>query len=326
MGWRWVGVMALLMVVPAHGADRPDRLVRSTDAVGEDPRFPGISMEPDQCGTPPMSQIERRHAEITEALQRSSRWLDRFFGDDRDIESLANSVVRLSLDGNYVEAEAGETKLKLRGKVNLPRIQQRLQLVFEGEPENDDITGLDKSGGTASLRYKVKETLLRETSLSLGFRGGLSDPRLFLQLRTSRSMKRKRSLARVTPAIGYDFSEGWEANVRFDLEHRFTHRDYLRFTERPGWKEKDPGLVLQQSLTYFHRFTMRNFMAVDWLTTVPTEPAFIIDVTRFRLRYRRDIWKHKLFFEVAPGIRFADSNDYVMQWELGMRLEVVFEP
>ena len=280
---------------------------------------------PRQCKAP-MTDLERRHARVTETLQRSSRWLDSFFGDDRDIESLANSVVRLSLDGDYVEAEAGETKLRLRGKLNLPRIQKRLQLVFEGEPENDDITGLDKSDGSASLRYKLSETLLRETSFSLGFRGGLSDPRLFIQARLSRSLKHKNSLARVTPAIGHDSGEGWESNIRLDLEQRLSRLDFFRFTERPIWKEKAAGMELQQTFSYFHRFSRRNFMAVDWLPSVLTDPSVVGDIPRLRIRYRRNIWKNKLFLEVAPGVRFADSNEYVMQWELGIRLEMVFEP
>ncbi|HGG60698.1 MAG TPA: hypothetical protein ENK26_12425 [Gammaproteobacteria bacterium] len=85
-------------------------------------------------------------------------------------------------------------------------------------------------------------------------------------------------------------------------------------------------MELQQTFSYFHRFSRRNFMAADWLPSVLTEPSVIVDITRLRIRYRRNIWKNKLFLEVAPGVRFADSNEYVMQWELGIRLEMVFEP
>lgn len=288
--------------------------------------FLSISSTEEQCGPPEVSAAERRMTVFTEGLQRTSIWLDSFFGDDREQESLARSSLRLSLDGSYVEAETGNTKVRLRGKIDLPRLQQRLQLAFEGEPENDDLSGFEKETSTASLRYKLRNSLLRETSISLGLRGGLNDPRLFLRARSSKSKKRNQMLIRVVPTLGIDFSEGWESNLRIDFEYNANRRDYFRITSQPQWQEDIPGISFQQNFSYFHSLSRRNYLAADWLNTLVNRPRVRVDLSRYRIRYRRNLWQNKLFLEIAPGIRFAEANDYEMQWELGSKLELLFEP
>ncbi len=307
-------VLLILIALPATARNNPDHI------------FLSISSDKEQCGTPVISANERRHAEFTEGLQRTSIWLDNFFGDDREQESLAKSSLRLSLDGSYIETETGNTKIRLRGKIDLPQLEKRLQLVFEGEPEDSDLTGLENTTSTASLRYKLKNSLLREASISVGLRGGLKEPRLFFRVRSSTSKKRKQMLLRITPIIGLDSDEGWESSLRADFEYRLGNRDYFRITSNPQWQENTSGISFQQDFSYFHRLSSRTYLSADWLNTIVNRPRVRLDLSRYRIRYRRNLWKDRLFLELSPGVRFAEPLNYEMQWELGSKLELLFEP
>lgn len=309
-------VLLILIALPSSATARNN----------PDHTFLSISSEKEQCGSPSISANERRHAEITAGLQRTSIWLDNFFGDDREQDSLAKSSLRLSLDGSYIETETGNTKVRLRGKIDLPRLKKRLQLVFEGEPEDSDVTGLENTSSSASLRYKLKNSLLRETSVSVGLRGGLKEPRLFFRVRSSTSKKRKQMLLRITPIIGLDTDEGWESNLRADFEYALSARDYFRITSNPQWQEDTSGISFQQDFSYFHRLSRRTYLAADWLNTFVNRPRVRLDLSRYRIRYRRNLWKNRLFLEVSPGVRFAEALNYEMQWELGSKLELLFEP
>ena len=66
-----------------------------------------------------------------------TQWVDNFFGnDERDLEQ-AESRLRLRTIYNWDERLDNEIKFRLGGKVSLPQISKRLDLVFRGEDMDD---------------------------------------------------------------------------------------------------------------------------------------------------------------------------------------------
>ena len=66
-----------------------------------------------------------------------TQWVDNFFGnDERDLEQ-AESRLRLRTIYNWDERLDNEVKFRLGGKVSLPQISKRLDLVFRGEDMDD---------------------------------------------------------------------------------------------------------------------------------------------------------------------------------------------
>ena len=269
---------------------------------------------------------EQSHGQITQGLQDTSQWLDKFFGDPRDDETLASSSLRLSMTSTQIELEPNDTKFQLRGKVVLPRMNRRLQLVFEGEPENGDVTGLENEEGTSALRYLIKDSLLKQISVSTGFRGGFSNPSLFLRARLRITRARGHWLRRITPTLIYDSSDHAEAYIRYDAEKTIESSLFFRSKTRPVWKQTEPGMNLEQDFTVIKRLGTKRYIALDWLNTMTTEPAYIVEISRLRIRHRRALWKDKLFIEFSPGMRFTNEHSHRLQWEGQIKLELLFEP
>ncbi|GIR90319.1 MAG: hypothetical protein CM15mP89_3240 [Gammaproteobacteria bacterium] len=86
-----------------------------------------------------------------------TQWVDNFFGnDERDLEQ-AESRLRLRTIYDWDQRLDNEFKLRLGGKVSLPQISKRLDLVFRGE----DMDGFgsegaeDRAEDRIGLQYQV---------------------------------------------------------------------------------------------------------------------------------------------------------------------------
>ena len=271
--------------------------------------------------------FEQSHKQITQKLQKTAAWLDSFFGSERVGEfDTASTELRVAWENSFLEYENPNTKLKLRGKLRLPHMKKRLQLVFEGEPDERDPSGLNQENSTSALRYSVDKNTLKSIDFDVGFRGGLSAPRLFTRLRMRKLLLRNETrLHRLTPAITWDSRLGWELYVRHDSEYQPRENIFFRATTQPGWSQDADGYTLEQNFTLFRKLSPHRYIALDWLNGGVVYPD--TDLTsRFRLRYRRALRENRLYLELAPGLRFAEDHDFRLQWEGYIMLEVVFSP
>lgn len=274
----------------------------------------------------PKSVVES-HSSITDSLQKTAQWMDSFFGNPRQDEVLASSELRVTWTNDFVEGETGKTRLSLRGNLYLPNLQDKLQLVFEGEPDKTDPAGLESENATSALRYTFLRNAAKSLNLDLGMRGGLSDPRIYTRLWLRKEQQDGKKLQRITPSIAHDSGEGWETALRLDTETYLLDRLFLRTTTQPGWQEKTHGVTVKQNFSLYHKLSELRYVAIDWLndmTLRQVDPT--LDITRLRIRHRRNLWRQQVFLEVAPGIRFTKEENYAKQFEITFNIEVVFSP
>ena len=199
-------------------------------------------------------------------------------------------------------------------------------MVFEGDPEENDITGLDRdTESTTALRYVVRENLKRRLSIDAGIRGGFNDPSLRLRVQYRIENEYENWLLRLRPTVEWDSRDEWQTFIRFDAERQIGERLYYRSSTTPRWKEIEDGYQLSQDFTIFRELSPRRYVAFDWLNSFVTEPHGKVDVTRLRVRFRREIWQDKLFIEIAPGVRFQAEDHHEAEAEAFLRFELLFE-
>ena len=77
--------------------------------------------------------VEGGHRYAARKADEMTQWVDNFFGnDERDLEQ-AYSRLRLRTIYDWDDRLDNEIKVRLGGKVSLPQISERLDLVFRGE-------------------------------------------------------------------------------------------------------------------------------------------------------------------------------------------------
>ncbi|MGF1545794.1 MAG: hypothetical protein ACFCUG_00540 [Thiotrichales bacterium] len=270
--------------------------------------------------------LERTQTEIRENLRAIADRIDRFFGDERAIEEADFTNGRLSISTRYDEGDAPSTSVDLRGKLVLPRINQRLQLVFEGQPEDGDLLGVDSTGASASLRYLAREKDRNRIIIDGGGRGGLTNPSAFIRVLQRRTWERDEKLIRFTPSLAYDFRDGFEAALRLDQDWTPRRNTFFRYTSNLLWSEDEPGLRLDQNFTLAKRVSRTRSVAVDWSNTFRSEPHAVLENVLVQTRLRREVWRDKLFLELAPGIRFPRSESHRAVYTINLRLDLQLEP
>ena len=180
-----------------------------------------------------------------------TQWVDNFFGnDERDLEQ-AESRLRLRTIYNWDERLDNEVKFRLGGKVSLPQISKRLDLVFRGEDMDDFGDGgvEDPSEDRIGLQYQVgpKDIRKHRFDLTVGF--GSSGPKPGVKYVYQDAFAEDLNF-RFTQRFTYDLGEGGYGSSRFVLDKALRERELVRAYTRFLYGEKTEGTEWSSSLSY----------------------------------------------------------------------------
>ncbi len=97
--------------------------------------------------------MDDSHAFATERAQELTEWMDGFFGDPVYELEKPESLMRLEWENTWDQQDNSNTRLRLRGKVRLPRLSERLSIIFSGE-DGDSTQQSGQSSGQSKLQRK----------------------------------------------------------------------------------------------------------------------------------------------------------------------------
>ena len=108
-------------------------------------------------GEAPITWVDDTHAYATDQTQALAEWMDSFFGDPNyDLES-PESLVRVVWRNDFDQSDGYNTKVRLSGKLQLPKISKRLNLFFGGENGDDLSNDEEKSEDRAGMLYTIDQ-------------------------------------------------------------------------------------------------------------------------------------------------------------------------
>ena len=309
----------------------PPEAASNESATGSDQQLEsgGAPNEPLDPNDPSVTWVDSSHAYATDQAQVLTEWMDSFFGDPvYDLEE-AESWLRLDFISDWDEDDGSDLKVRLRGKVQLPRISKRLDLVFSGEDGGDlgalqdDEREVDDQVG---LQYRILENLRSRVDATLGFSSGHLRPGLRYRFRNPIG---DRSSLRFTERIQYEGDEGFYSTTQLDLYRALDQDRSLRWSNRLLWGEETDGLEWRTRLSLRERLyaDSKRPLAVAWFGSVngETDPQSYIKNYRFGALLRGRIYRKFLYLEVEPAYNFRkrepdESRDGA--WSVVFRLEV----
>ncbi len=271
------------------------------------------------------SFADESYRKMNNSLQSSADWLDNIFLDERSDEESARTRLIVRFDNELIEGEGVTNDVALRGKIVLPNLNRRIRLIFEGDPDSSDPTGLQQDENSSSaIRFLLRENLRNRLNFDIGGRGGLNNPRLFTRLQYRYQQDFGETNIRFRPTIVWDTDREWEGYLQFDFEQRFKEQYFLRMSTIPRIRDIEPGWELEQNFTLYKDLGNDRYVALEWMNDLKSEPDFRVDGSYLRLRFRREVWKKRLFMELGPGIRVLDDNDLRPQLDAYLRFELLF--
>jgi hypothetical protein len=273
--------------------------------------------------------IDTSHAYATDQAQALTEWMDDFFGEPNyDLEQ-AESQLRIQWRNSWDEQDDYNTKVRLRGKLQLPKVSQRLNLVFSGEDGDTVVEDDREDGDSAELLFNVNEASRERVDLTLNIN---SDG-----LRPGVRYRNKGPIDdvhyyRFTQRLEWENDEGFYTTGQLNLDRIYGDTRLLRWSNRIVYGEETLGAEWRSVLSMSVRQPPEvnaDQQVISYYAGVVgnTDPSFIENY-RAGIVFRRNFYRKYLFFEVEPSYNLRkrlEDEDREGVWNIMLRFEVVLE-
>jgi hypothetical protein len=300
--------------MPEYDAAHPNPCDRTQDSHEYDP-----------------SWYDSSHAVMNTVFCEPALWFDSFFGSDRVLEETGGTYVRWRNDLIQTEGQGTRFRTNLNFSVELPKISQRLKLTFEGDEDQElqDVLPGDQAedpGNTLGLRLDVKDTDRSRFNISVS-----AKPRIRARYRYTYPLPYD-SLIRFTQEVQNEKGVNG-ARTRLDFEKAFLPAKLFRSTTEGFIAEDFKGVDWSQAFSLFQRLSKKSSVSYETGIVGITEPESMVTNYRLGIRYRQNIHRDWLFFEITPDIswpvelsedRETVVNDRHSVMSIIIRLEVHF--
>ena len=254
---------------------------------------------------PPVNWVDASHAVVTNQTQALTEWMDAFFGDPNYNLEQAESQLRLEFIEDWDQDQGNDFKVRVRGKLQLPKVSRRLSLVFRGE-EGDDLTEEERRDeDSIGLQLKVRDRKRSRFDLTLGWASGSLRPGVRFRNEGEISAD---TTYRYIQRLQYEDGENFFTTGNVDINHILDDDNILRWSNRAKWGDHTDGVEWRTRLTLRGRRLMDTSrpLALSYYGTINgvTRPDAFVKNYRLGAIWRRQVYRDYLFLEVEPAINY----------------------
>ena len=280
---------------------------------------------------PPVNWVDSSHAFATDQAQALTQWMDSFFGNPEDDLDQAESFLRVITETDWDQANGTDFSIRLRGKVQLPRISSRVDLLFSGEEDNEEVDPDERRRleDSVGVRYNVREGRRSRFDATVGIASGNLRPGVRYR---SQDTFGQASNYRFTQRVQYESGEGFYSTSQLELNRMLDEDTQVRWVNRGVWGEKTDGVEWRTRASVRHRLARhtRRPIALSYYAAVRgvTRPDSYVKNYRLGVTVRRRVYRDFLFVEIEPAINFRrpDLEDpRGNYWSLMVRVEIALE-
>ncbi|WP_159931119.1 hypothetical protein [Oceanicoccus sp. KOV_DT_Chl] len=251
--------------------------------------------------------IDSSHSYVSNSADNLATWIDRFFGDASEEEEAAYSSLRLTVEEEWEEYEGNSGAVRLRGKVHLPQLNERLSLVFADEKSEDgsevERIGLqdNKENTSLALQYDALEKTNSRLDFRLSMRSSLK-ARVYARYRydvpvAPDSPYRHRFIEKLYFIDG----EGFGLDSRYQLDRVITDTRLLSWSNRAEFAEETDGVEWSSTTTISQRLEQQAAISSFVWISGETRPENLTKSYGLGVRYRSSFFRSWLFYEIEPA-------------------------
>ena len=293
--------------------------------------------QPIQDADQPSSVIDAPHATMSRTLEAALRRVDGLFSGNRNYDAPTGSYVDIGprvvmyRSGDETNAFSGIS----RAKINLPRTNDKLQLVLARDIENVVVSESQRDAEVAAgqipvdnspylgLRALMVETMRVQFSATAGLklRQGL-DP--FARLRAERMFTIGQWQIPLSETLLWRRSEEASATTQVGFLHPAGHDAFVSFYSTATWRQVAGYFDLGQFATFTRRINPRSLVSTEVGILGQTDPNTRATAYSIALRYRRKLYSDWLLFEVRPQLVYPRDHDFRPVPSITLQLEMYF--
>lgn len=247
------------------------------------------------------------------------------------------SWARIRLDGVRANGEDFEFDPSFKLRAVLPRTERKLKLLISTEDDENQDTGDGQQAPAGSnqnaslaLRFIRSARENSDVNVDVGVRQRDGDVQYFGRLNTRYTFEAGDDWTVNVGNSYYHYSKsGFEDRLSFDFRRRFFDRDNLFFRTYTDfyWEKGKKGALIGHTTGLYWQLGRRRSLALEGLASYHT--ALNPEVTdrfnghEFRIRWRHNVWRPWLFYEVWPSVAWPSITRYSRANGILVRIEVV---
>ncbi|MCB1689853.1 MAG: hypothetical protein KDI33_15260 [Halioglobus sp.] len=283
---------------------------------------------PAEAGEEPLNWVDESHAYATDNVQALTEWMDNFFGDPNYELEKAESLVRVLWRNEFDQSDGYNTKVRLRGKLQLPKISKRLNLFFGGEDgdqlSNDEV----KSEDNAGLLYTIDQRQRSRVDLTMGFSSRGFRPGVRYR---NQGPLYENSSYRFTQQVEHKDGKGFFSTGELNLDAALSATNLLRFSNELVYGENTEGTEWQSTLVLYQRRSVhkKDPRVFSYFGSVngASDPSYVKNY-RLGVQFRRQLYRPYLFVELQPSYNYLKRSADDRRrgsWRVELNFEIALE-
>ena len=273
--------------------------------------------------------VDSSHRFATDQTMALTRWVDGFFGDVEGDAEMAESRLRIKASTQWDERLPNQNRVTIGGKIDLPRLANRVDLVFRGDDPDELIRGdqNDPSQSQVGLQVNLDESVSgkHRTDFTVGLSS--SGPKPGIKYRYHTTLNPKTAL-RFSQRAQYDLDDGAYTTTKFDVDYVLSDTSLLRTQNRVLYGRDAQGAAWSTNFGRVRQWTdddgfeRASFLYVE--AQGQTKPRNYVNNYQIGLRFRAQALRKFLFFELEPTFNYRiDEPDASRKgaWALEARIE-----
>lgn len=282
-----------------------------------DPAEQPAEYQCDQPGSDGQAMLDKMQRGVYIGVCGTARWFDGLFGTRRYDQDSDQTFGRLSIAESWDDRDGLDTRLRLRARLALPAMQDRLRLVFGRVDEREGVENTGEQGGGAlpsSFNRVEDDTWL----LGLGYskQEGLEDGFDFgagIRIRTPVDPYTKgtyrhnfiftdATALRARQTLFWRDSRGYGETTEVDLDHLLTPRLLLRWSNTATLAEDVERLEWTSAFTTFQSLSERRGLAYTAFATGVVNTDVPMRDYGVEVRYRQRVLRKWLFLDARTSL------------------------
>jgi len=277
--------------------------------------------------------LDKPHKYVSENVERLVTSVDRFFANDALYRYTTDSYVQITGDTLFEEDGEIGYSVNFKARVDLPGTKRRFKLIFSTDPteKQDPLQrSVDESPAAAVQESDVYGSVQRERELrgwkfrpSIGAKLNIPiEP--FAKLRFTNTYPMQRWALRADQNFYWFRDSGYGSDSTIEFDRPIPNEHLFRASSFARWTEETEYFQLSQIFSFYQTLSPNRKISYQIGAYGQTQPTLFMTNYLLVVRYRQNLHKEWLFFEIRPQVQYSKVNDWDDELSLLLRLDILF--
>jgi hypothetical protein len=283
-----------------------------------------------------MEILEEYRDELCTILVNTSNSIDDYFIDDDSHHLQSKTYAKFSTSVAMESHQKFEHDMRLRLRLNLPKIQKNLRIVFEDENNDNSLydrtTLNDEKLRDKSYYLRVEYLKLIKKKFNFGLGVGLRVRQgnlvPYLNFRSRYNLFKNESFKSVLRNRFRYYSDGEiEDTFEFNNLYIFDSSVYAILRNQLSYSNKDNDESTYHDLSLIKKLTKKKKLSVGMgvRSNLVHFKEYAVEYYHIHTLYHHLFYKNWLYYQVAPSALWRENNNFSISYRLMLNFGILFK-